>query len=202
MNHSELVEKLKLVGKPKREIETLLGMPKNSLSGMMNDEKRMPRKWFEALESFVICTDISTGKADSLGQPIEKTWIEGQEELAVKKLNERMSVLIEEIPGLKPASEIAPLIFHGPKLSQQIKDEPLQWKESGDSENELLGKSVMTVAKKLKQDPYELIAWVLENFGKKPEPKLKDKAAEKQTAHAGETYFQKRQREKNGIKND
>lgn len=50
---NELVEKLKSCGVKKSEIEKQLGMPKNSLSGMLTGSKEIPKKWAEKLQQFL-----------------------------------------------------------------------------------------------------------------------------------------------------
>lgn len=215
MIHEELVQKLKKLNRKNRDIEVQLGMPKNSLSGMLNDEKRMPQKWKSKLEALVFVhenpgTAFSFGKIKSkdgdvlLVPEIHPANFPG---MTPKESGDAILKLLEEVPGLKVASEIPvpekPLIFKAPnkeifdspRASSILMDEASMWASPKESEDELLGKAVRAAAKKLKQDPYELLAWVIENFGKKPEIK----SHEKQTAQAGETYFQKRQREKNNI---
>lgn len=51
MNES-LIEKLKNCGLKKSQIETELGMPLNSLSGMLSGSKEIPAKWLQPLTDF------------------------------------------------------------------------------------------------------------------------------------------------------
>lgn len=50
---NELVEKLNSCGVSKSEIERQLGMPKNSLSGMLKGSKEIPKKWEDKLQEFL-----------------------------------------------------------------------------------------------------------------------------------------------------
>ncbi len=51
MNES-LIEKLNNCGLKKSQIETELGMPKNSLAGMLSGSKEIPAKWLQRLSDF------------------------------------------------------------------------------------------------------------------------------------------------------
>jgi hypothetical protein len=53
-----LSKKLKEHHWPKANIEKTLGMPKNSLSGMINGTRPTPKKWEEKLCKFVVDTEI------------------------------------------------------------------------------------------------------------------------------------------------
>ena len=49
-----LKEKLTSCGVKKSKIESDLGMPQNSLSGMLSGAKETPKKWFNALTEYVL----------------------------------------------------------------------------------------------------------------------------------------------------
>lgn len=51
---NSLKEKLTSCGVKKSKIESDLGMPKNSLSGMLSGAKETPKKWFNALTEYVL----------------------------------------------------------------------------------------------------------------------------------------------------
>ena len=53
MNKQELIKSLNDLGVKKSKIETDLGMPKNSLSGMLSGSKEISVKWFDALNEYV-----------------------------------------------------------------------------------------------------------------------------------------------------
>lgn len=53
MTKEELINGLTECGVKKKEIEEKLGMPKNSLSGMISGSKPIPEKWFVLLEGFL-----------------------------------------------------------------------------------------------------------------------------------------------------
>lgn len=53
MTKEELIKGLTECGVKKKEIEEKLGMPKNSLSGMISGSKPIPEKWFVLLEGFL-----------------------------------------------------------------------------------------------------------------------------------------------------
>lgn len=62
---NELVEKLNSCGVSKSEIERQLGMPKNSLSGMLKGSKEIPKKWEDKLQAFLDCKLEPTKKEDT-----------------------------------------------------------------------------------------------------------------------------------------
>lgn len=53
MTKEELIKGLNECGIKKKDIEIRLGMPKNSLSGMMGGTKPIPEKWFILLQGIV-----------------------------------------------------------------------------------------------------------------------------------------------------
>lgn len=53
MTKEELIKGLSECGIKKKDIEIRLGMPKNSLSGMMGGTKPIPEKWFVLLQGIV-----------------------------------------------------------------------------------------------------------------------------------------------------
>jgi len=70
MNKQELIKSLNDLGVKKSKIETDLGMPKNSLSGMLSGSKEISVKWFDALVNYVsdsgIVVTVSQELSDAL----------------------------------------------------------------------------------------------------------------------------------------
>ena len=61
--HTELIKKLSGLNLSKSKIETDLGMPKNSLSGMLLGSKGIPNKWVMPLTDY----------ADNILEPINES---------------------------------------------------------------------------------------------------------------------------------
>jgi hypothetical protein len=53
MDNQELVKLINECGVKKSQIEAELGMPKNSLSGMLSGSRPIPSKWVEALTGYI-----------------------------------------------------------------------------------------------------------------------------------------------------
>ena len=51
--NTELIEKLKSLPFKKIDIEKEVGLPKNTLAGMITGSKKMTTKWEKALENYV-----------------------------------------------------------------------------------------------------------------------------------------------------
>lgn len=99
--NNELVEKLKNCGTKKSEIEKQLGMPKNSLSGMLSGAKPIPKRWEEKLQDFL------DGK-------IEESPATTTEILIAEKVVEKPSI------GIKGVTLGSELIKSMPKTAFQL----------------------------------------------------------------------------------
>lgn len=76
MTKEELIKGLTECGVKKKDIELRLGMPKNSLSGMISGSKPIPEKWFVLLEGF-----LSGNVSEVLPKEEETTTFQGFVEL-------------------------------------------------------------------------------------------------------------------------
>ena len=87
MTKEELIKGLTECGVKKKEIEEKLGMPKNSLSGMISGSKPIPEKWFVLLEGFL------SGNVAEVGSEIKpKSEVLINDELELQKFASQVSI--------------------------------------------------------------------------------------------------------------
>ena len=92
MTKEELIKGLTECGVKKKEIEEKLGMPKNSLSGMISGSKPIPEKWFVLLEGF-----LSGNLPETVSEVLPK--VEEPVNFGIIPRTEEVVLIPEEMPN-------------------------------------------------------------------------------------------------------
>jgi len=151
MTKKEISESLTLYGIKKSKVEADLGMPLNSLSGILKNDKELPKKWAEALRKYVDDLnnpqkDLETPKEAQQETEIEKAVESTQNEIKptiapVIDNYEEVRVVLNSRPILEPNQTFDQLLkqFNSlADLSEKPKDIKLkleQIKESAKNSN-------------------------------------------------------------------
>lgn len=93
----ELINRIVESGIKKSVIESEIGMPKNSLSGMLSGSKPMPQKWVDAITEYL---DKIDSEQDSVAEPIN------EQKDVVEFVKPKPEIQIPKVSGIDMGAEV------------------------------------------------------------------------------------------------